>query len=98
MEHHAPKLNLRGGRTLTQQSGSNVGAYSEAAEGGDGLSLTVEEGLARRQGQRVIFARDMLDTLRGRELTEVVSKLAAETGLAHRAAAETCQSALNSFQ
>ena len=25
---------------LTQQSGSNVGAYSEAAEGGDGLSLT----------------------------------------------------------
>ena len=25
---------------LTQQSGSNVGAYNEAVEGGDGLSLT----------------------------------------------------------
>ncbi len=48
----------------------------------------VEEGLARRQGQRVIFARDMLDTLRGRELTEVAAKLAAETGLAHRPSAE----------
>ncbi len=48
----------------------------------------VEEGLARRQGQRVIFARDMLDTLRGRELTEMASKLAAETGLAHRPSAE----------
>jgi hypothetical protein len=30
----------------------------------------------------------MLDTLRGRELTEVASKLAAETGLAHRPSAE----------
>jgi hypothetical protein len=48
----------------------------------------VEEGLARRQGQRIIFARDLLDTLRGRELTEVASNLAAETGLAHRPSAE----------
>ena len=48
----------------------------------------VEEGLARRQGTRVIFARDMLDTLRGRELTEMASKLAAETGLAHHPSAE----------
>ncbi len=28
----------------------------------------VAEGLARRQGQRFIFARDLLDTLRAREL------------------------------
>ena len=34
----------------------------------------VEEGLARRQGQRVVFARDLLDTLRRRELDEVVLK------------------------
>ena len=46
-----------------------------------------EEGLARRQGQRVIFARNMLDTLRGRELSEAASKLAAETRLAHRPSA-----------
>ena len=48
----------------------------------------VEEGLARRQGQRVAFARDLLDTLRRRELDGVSSKLAAETGLAHRPSAE----------
>ena len=48
----------------------------------------VEEGLARRQGQRGVFARDLLDTLRRRELDGVSSKLAAETGLAHRPSAE----------
>ena len=48
----------------------------------------VEEGLARRQGQRVIFARDLLDTLRRRDLDEAVAKLSAETGLAHRPSAE----------
>lgn len=44
----------------------------------------VEQGLARRQGQRVIYARDLLNTLRQRELKATVAKLAAETGLAHR--------------
>ncbi|MEJ0094059.1 MAG: DUF3363 domain-containing protein [Methylocella sp.] len=48
----------------------------------------IEEGLARRQGQRVVFARDLLDTLRRRELDGVSSKLVAETGLAHRPSAE----------
>ena len=48
----------------------------------------IEEGLARRQGQPVVFARDLLDTLRRRELDGVSSKLAAETGLAHRPSAE----------
>ena len=48
----------------------------------------VEEGLARRQGQRIIFAQDLLDTLRRRELDEISSKLAAETGLSHRPSAE----------
>ena len=48
----------------------------------------VEGGLARRQGQRVVFARDLLDTLRQRELDEVSARVAAETGLAHRPSAE----------
>jgi type IV secretory pathway VirD2 relaxase len=48
----------------------------------------VEEGMARRQGQRVVFARDLLDTLKQRELGEASAKLAAETGLAHRPSAE----------
>jgi type IV secretory pathway VirD2 relaxase len=48
----------------------------------------VEEGLARRQGQRVIFVRDLLNTLRQRELDGAVARLSAETGLAHRPSAE----------
>ncbi len=47
-----------------------------------------EEGLARRQGQRIIFARDLLNTLRRRELDEAVAKLASETRLAHRPSAD----------
>lgn len=51
----------------------------------------VEEGLARRQGQRIIFARDLLNTLRQRELDLVAARFTAETGLVHRpsAAGET---------
>ena len=41
----------------------------------------VEQDLARRQGQRVIFARDLLNTLRRRELDAATAKLSAETGL-----------------
>jgi len=48
----------------------------------------VEEGLARRQGQRVIFARDLLDSLHRRELDDAIAKLSAETGLAHHPSAE----------
>lgn len=46
------------------------------------------EGLAHRQGQRVIFARDLLATLRRRELDDAAAKLSAETGLAYQPAAE----------
>jgi type IV secretory pathway VirD2 relaxase len=48
----------------------------------------VERNLARRQGQRAIFARDLLNTLRGRELDEAIPKLEADTGLAHRPSTE----------
>ncbi|MFG1289905.1 DUF3363 domain-containing protein, partial [Xanthobacter versatilis] len=41
----------------------------------------VEEGLARRQGQRIILQRDLLATLRRRELDAVGARLSAETGL-----------------
>ena len=47
-----------------------------------------EERLARRQGQRVIFARDLLNTLRRQELAETASRLASETGLIHRPTAD----------
>ena len=48
----------------------------------------VERDLAQRQGQRVIFARDLINTLRRRELDEVASKLSVDTGLAHRPSTE----------
>jgi len=48
----------------------------------------VGDGLARRQGQRVIFARDLLNTLRQRELDAAVSRLSVETGLLHRPSSE----------
>jgi hypothetical protein len=48
----------------------------------------VEEGLARRQGHRMVFARDLLATLRRRELEDAATKLSAETGLAYQPATE----------
>jgi len=44
----------------------------------------IGEGLARRQAQRVLFVRDLLDTLRQRELAGACGRLAAETGLPAR--------------
>ena len=52
------------------------------------VDYLIEEGLARRQGQRVIFARDLIDTLRRRDLEEAASKLSAETGLGYRPSTE----------
>jgi hypothetical protein len=46
------------------------------------------EGLARRQGQRVLFARNLLDTLRTRELNRAAGKIVAQTGLVYRPSAE----------
>jgi hypothetical protein len=48
----------------------------------------IEQNLARRQGRRVIFARDLINTLHRRELDEAGSKLSADTGLAHRPSTE----------
>ena len=39
------------------------------------------EGLARRQGQRIIFARDLLDTLRRRELDQAAARIASDSAL-----------------
>ena len=48
----------------------------------------VKEGLARRYGERTVFERGLLDTLRKRELDSVGAKIAGETGLAYRSAAD----------
>lgn len=48
----------------------------------------VKQDLARRQGQRVVFAQDLLNALCRRELDAAAASLSAETGLAHRPSAE----------
>ncbi|MBG4799802.1 relaxase/mobilization nuclease and DUF3363 domain-containing protein [Pseudomonas aeruginosa] len=48
----------------------------------------VEQGLAERQGQRVVLARNLLATLRGRELTAAARESSAQTDLQHRLAVE----------
>jgi len=52
------------------------------------VDFLVEQGLAERQGQRVILARNLLKTLRDRELAQVARDIVAETELEHRAVQE----------
>ncbi|HEP6426277.1 TPA: relaxase/mobilization nuclease and DUF3363 domain-containing protein [Burkholderia cenocepacia] len=47
-----------------------------------------EQGLAEHRGQRVVLARNLLATLRGRELAKAATDIAAETGLEHRPVAD----------
>jgi type IV secretory pathway VirD2 relaxase len=44
----------------------------------------IEQGLARRQGQQVVYSRNLLETLRRKELDSIGEKLTAETGMAFR--------------
>jgi len=48
-----------------------------------------ELGLAERHGQRVVLARNLLATLRGRELAKVTQDIAVETDLEHRPVADS---------
>ena len=48
------------------------------------LEYLVEQGLAERHGQGVVFARSLLATLRERELATAASAMQRETGLTHR--------------
>jgi hypothetical protein len=47
-----------------------------------------EQGLAERRGQRVILARNLLGTLRNRELAQFAKDIATETGLEHQPVAD----------
>ena len=75
---------IDGGRGL-----GDLGFGSEAEEAlqkrADFLS---ELGLAERRGQRVILARNLLATLRNRELAQAAKSIAADTGLEHRPMAD----------
>ena len=50
------------------------------------VDFLVEQGLAERQGQRVVLARNLLATLRGRELTTAAREISSKTGMHYRPA------------
>jgi type IV secretory pathway VirD2 relaxase len=66
------------GRDLGGGFGTEVRAAMEAR-----AEHLADEGLARRQGQRISFARNLLDTLRQRELDAAATDLSTEIGLPH---------------
>ncbi|HEV2099701.1 MAG TPA: DUF3363 domain-containing protein [Stellaceae bacterium] len=68
-------------------SGGGFGAEVRAAMDRR-VDHLAEEGLARRQGQQTAFARNLLETLKRRELAQAAAQLTDETGLAHRPAVE----------
>lgn len=59
-------------------SGKFGAEVSDALEQRTGV--LIEEGLAKRQGQRIVFARNLLDTLRDRELAATSEALALRYG------------------
>ena len=84
-----------GATWLDQQligGGKGLGDLGFGAEVKDALrqraDFLAEQGLAEQRRQRVVLARNLLVTLRGRELAQAAKDIAAETGLEHRPVAE----------
>ena len=80
-----------GATWLDQQligGGKGLGDLGFGTEVKDALQqraeFLVEQGLAERRGQRVILARNLMATLRGREMAKAAQDIAVETGLEHR--------------
>lgn len=77
-----------GATWLDQQlisGGRDMGGQGFGAEVNNALQqradFLVEEGLAEKRGRRVVLARNLLATLRGRELARTAQGITAETGL-----------------
>jgi hypothetical protein len=79
-------------RQLVGRGPASLGAGGFGQEVRNAMSARVEhlveEGLARRQGQRVLFVRDLLDTLRRRELEATAARIGASAGLSYHPAKE----------
>lgn len=81
-----------GATWLDQQLvGNGVGTMSDRGFGADvrvalkeRVVFLAEQGLAERRGERVVLARNLLATLRGRDIETASQALQAETGLVHR--------------
>ncbi|MDR9173354.1 relaxase/mobilization nuclease domain-containing protein [Burkholderia multivorans] len=94
LKSHLPierQARVVGATWLDQQligGGKGLGDLGFGAEVKDALrqraDFLTEQGLAEQRGQRVILARNLLATLRGRELAQAAKDIAAESGLSHR--------------
>jgi len=98
LKSHLPierQARVIGATWLDQQligGGKGLGDLGFGAEAKDALrqraDFLAEQGLAEHRGQRVVLARNLLGTLRGRELAQAAKDIATETGLEHRPAAD----------
>ena len=98
LKSHIPierQARVIGATWLDQQligGGKGLGDLGFGADVKDALrqrtDFLVEQGLAERHGQRVVLARNLLGTLRGRELAKTAQDITAETGLEHRPLAD----------
>jgi type IV secretory pathway VirD2 relaxase len=98
LKSHLPierQARVIGATWLDQQligGGKGLGDLGFGADVKDALrqraDFLAEQGLAERRGRRLVFARNLLTTLRSRELTQAAKDLAEETGLEHRAVAD----------
>ncbi|WP_354682258.1 relaxase/mobilization nuclease and DUF3363 domain-containing protein [Cupriavidus necator] len=84
------QVRMMGATWLDQQligGGKGLGNLGFGADVKVALSqradFLVEQGLAEHRGQRFVLARNLLLTLRGRELAQAARDIAAETGLEH---------------
>jgi type IV secretory pathway VirD2 relaxase len=79
-------------RQLVGREPASLSSGGFGQEVRDAMDARVEhlvgQGLARRQGQRVIFVRDLLDTLRRRELEATAAPIGASAGLPYHPARE----------
>ncbi len=98
LKSHLPierQARVIGATWLDQQligGGKGLGDLGFGAEAKQAMQqradFLAEHGLAERRGQRVILARNLLATLRGREVTQAAKDIAADTGLEHRPVAD----------
>jgi type IV secretory pathway VirD2 relaxase len=94
LRSHLPierQVRVIGSTWLDQQLVSGGAGVTDSGFGGEvhgalrqRSDFLVEQGLAQRRGQRVVLARDLLATLRQREVEAAAKAFAAETGLAYR--------------
>jgi hypothetical protein len=79
-------------RQLVGRSSASLSPGGFGREVRDAMEALIEQlvgqGLARRHGQRVIFARDHLDTLRRRELDEAAARISESAGQVYHPATE----------